>query len=124
MTFEEYQTAARRTHNPALNLYQTREHAKAGLCAEAGEVLNLYQKALQGHPFDEAELKLELGDVMWMVAEFCDCYGWTIEEVAEANIEKLKKRYPRRFSPAQSIHRKEPGPGSRYYARGEGHRRK
>ena len=124
MTFDEYQTAARRTHNAALNLYQTREHAKAGLCAETGEVLNIYQKELQGHLFDEAELKLELGDVLWMIAEFCDCYGWTLEEVAEANIAKLRERYPKRFSPAQSIHRKPPGPGARHYARGEGHRRK
>lgn len=124
-TLDEYQTDARRTQNPALRLFQLRDHAKAGLVSEVGEIMGLYQKQLQGHTFDEGALKLECGDVLWFLAELCDCYGWTLEEVAQANIAKLKVRYPERFTPMQSINRREyreknVKQKSPYYAHGEG----
>ena len=130
MTFEEYQEAARRTQNKALNLYKTRLHCLFGLAAEAGEIFDLYQKQLQGHTFEEGQLKMEIGDVLWMISELCDCYGWTLTEVAEANLAKLRVRYPHAFSPAQSIHRIEyrqrvkklPGIKALHYAQGEGHK--
>ena len=124
MTLNEYQVSARRTQNPDLRLFETREHALKGLVAEVGEIMGLYQKRLQGHTFDEGSLKLEIGDVMWMLAELCDCYGWTLEEVAEANIAKLRVRYPERFTTEQSIRRRDVQklPKSRHYAKGEGHR--
>ena len=131
MTLDEYQEAARRTQDKTLNLYKTRLHCLFGLSAEVGEVMDLFQKQLQGHTFEEGKLKLEMGDVLWMISELCDCYGWSLEEVAEANIAKLRVRYPHEFSPKQSINRVEyrrkakklPGPGTRLYAKGEGHRK-
>lgn len=127
-TFEEYQSAARRTQNDALPLWAKREHAKMGLMSEVGEIMGIYQKTYQGHDYDEVALKLEIGDCFWFLSELCDCNGWTIEEVINANIDKLKIRYPERFTPEQSINRieyrdKQPGPGSRHYAQGEGHRK-
>ena len=127
MNFAEYQEQARRTQNKDLNLYQRREHAKAGLVSEVGEIMGLYQKTYQGHMFDETALKLEIGDSLWFIAELCDCYGWDMENVADANIQKLKVRYPDHFTPEQSINRaeytdKQPGAGARHYAQGEGHR--
>ena len=124
MTLNEYQIAARRTQNTALRLFETREHALKGLVAEVGEIMSLYQKQLQGHTFDEGSLKLEIGDVLWMVSELCDCYGWTLEEVADANIAKLKVRYPERFTTEQSKARRDvkKGEKARHYAKGEGRR--
>ena len=120
ITLNEYQIAARRTQNTALRLFETREHALKGLVAEVGEIMSLYQKQLQGHTFDEGSLKLEIGDVLWMLSELCDCYGWTMEEVAAANIAKLRVRYPERFTTEQSKARVDTK--SRHYAKGEGHR--
>ncbi len=37
----------------------------------------------------------------------CEFIGTTIDEVADTNIEKLKKRYPDGFDPERSIHRPE-----------------
>lgn len=107
LDFTEYQVQARRTQNKALNLYQTREHAKAGLVSEVGEIMGMYQKQLQGHLFDENALLLEIGDVLWFISELCDVYGWTLEEVARANIEKLKVRYKDKFTVEQSVNRPE-----------------
>ena len=124
ITLNEYQIAARRTQNTALRLFETREHALKGLMAEVGEIMSLYQKQLQGHTFDEGSLKLEIGDVLWMISELCDCYGWTLEEVAEANISKLRVRYPERFTTEQSKARRDvkTGDKARHYAKGEGRR--
>ena len=47
----------------------------------------------------------EAGDCLWMLAELCDCLGASMDELAEANIQKLLQRYPNRFDPARSIHR-------------------
>ena len=99
MTFEEYQALAARTQRRDLPLWATREHALFGLSAEVGEVMGLYQKVHQGHPLDEHELRLEIGDVLWFVSELCNVNGWTLEEIATANIEKLRNRYPNHFSP-------------------------
>ena len=66
-----------------------------GLLSEAGEVAGVFQKLIRGDfPPDVAMTKLhaELGDVLWHVAEICTDNGWKLEEVMEANIEKLKSR--------------------------------
>lgn len=107
MNFDEYQTQARRTQNKALSLFDTRQHALFGLASEVGEIHGLFQKQKQGHVLDETALRLEIGDVLWFLSELCDVYGWYLEDIAIANIQKLRNRYPKEFSPEQSINRDE-----------------
>ena len=38
------------------------------------------------------KVKLELGDVLWHVAVLAETFGFTLEEIAEANIKKRHKR--------------------------------
>ena len=105
MTLNEYQALARRTQNPNLSPRETLEHALWGLSAEVGEVCSLHQKTHQGHGMDGAALRKEIGDVLWMIAELCDVYGYSMEGIAEENIAKLRKRYPAGFSAERSVHR-------------------
>ena len=107
LNFSEYQDAARRTQRKDLPLWATREHALYGLSSEVGEVLGLHQKVHQGHPLDENALRLEIGDCLWFIAELCDVYGFDLGEVAEANIAKLRNRYPVEFEADLSINRPE-----------------
>lgn len=107
MTFKEYQALARRTQRTDLKPGEKLAHAVCGIASEAGEIAGIYQKSMQGHAVDLNELKKEIGDVLWMLAELCDVYGFDMDEVAEENIEKLKKRYPEGFDPEKSIHREE-----------------
>lgn len=116
MDFQEYQEQARRTQRKDLPLWATRAHALFGLASEVGEVLGLHQKVHQGHPMDENALRLELGDVLWFVSELCDVYGWQMEDIARANLIKLRNRYPHEFTPEQSLHRAEKQTKSRHYA--------
>ena len=39
-------------------------------------------------------LIIELGDVMWYVAQACMALDISFDEVVETNVNKLKKRYP------------------------------
>lgn len=106
MTPNEYQAAAMRTCSIPANSYGKLMHAVFGLASEAGEVSGIFQKEYQGHVFEAQHLKKELGDCLWMIAEACDAMGWNLEEVMEANIAKLKERYPNGFDPEHSLHRK------------------
>lgn len=125
MDFNEFQYEARRTQRKDLPLWAIREHALYGLSSEVGEVMALHQKVHQGHPMDETALRLEVGDVLWFVAELCDVYGWSMEDIARANIQKLRNRYKDRFTVEESVNRmeyreKNVKQRSKYYSKGAG----
>ena len=69
-----------------------------GLAAESGEFLEIVKKMVfQGKPWNDANrehLIIELGDVMWYVAQACMALDIDFEEVIERNVQKLEKRYP------------------------------
>lgn len=107
ITAHDYQVQAARTINPRLSNGQLKAHALWGLAAEVGELQGLYQKKYQGHDFDHEHAKKELGDICWMVAEYATAQGWDLGEVMQANIDKLRARYPDGFDPEHSLHREE-----------------
>jgi NTP pyrophosphatase (non-canonical NTP hydrolase) len=68
-----------------------------GLVGEAGEIANKYKKVLRdtnGNMSAEqkAALSDELGDVLWYCAALARDLDATLEEVCQANLEKLAKR--------------------------------
>ena len=72
--------------------------AAVGISAEGGEFLEIVKKiAFQGKPYDEASLnhlKIELGDVLWYVAQACMALDVSLDDVIARNIQKLSARYP------------------------------
>lgn len=98
MDFNEYQREARTTaiypvqHNilyPAL-----------GLAGEAGEVAEKVKKMLRDDMGDltddrKEQIKKELGDVLWYIASLSHDCGLSMDEIATANIAKLKSRKER-----------------------------
>ena len=105
--FSEYQISARRTQNPQLTPSEALKHALLGLSSETGEICGIYQKALQGHEIDQNKVVDEIGDLMWFIAELCDCINVNMGYVARNNIRKLEERYPNGFEADKSINRKE-----------------
>lgn len=111
MSLDEYQKAALRTArvNEAdkcdpLDLARD----ALGVAGEAGEVADLVKKVVgHGHDLDRDKVKKELGDVLWYVAVLAHRVGFTLEHVAEANVEKLRARYPAGFSEEASKNRQE-----------------
>tara|TARA_B100000513_G_scaffold127561_1_gene56727 strand:- start:106 stop:435 length:330 start_codon:yes stop_codon:yes gene_type:complete len=99
MEMNSYQSAARKTaaypdvgRNP---IYPT-----LGLTGEAGEVADKVKKVIRDREgvFDadtREAIKLELGDVLWYVAQLSSELGYDLNEVAEANLQKLSSRAAR-----------------------------
>jgi NTP pyrophosphatase (non-canonical NTP hydrolase) len=73
------------------------------LTGEAGELANVVKKLVRQSDSlapvtvvddeDRAKLGEELGDVLWYVSALATELGFTLEEVAKANLTKLAKRY-------------------------------
>lgn len=105
MNMNEYQQLAARTINENLTPIGQAKHALHGMVGEIGEIHSLYQKTYQGHVFDPEHAKKEVGDLLWFIAEYCTSQGWTMEEVAQLNIEKLRARYPEGFDAEKSLFR-------------------
>ena len=72
--------------------------AGVGINAEGGEFLEIIKKMVfQGKPWNEdnrEHLIIELGDIMWYVAQATQALEISMEEVLDTNIRKLSKRYP------------------------------
>ena len=72
--------------------------AGVGINAEGGEFLEIVKKMVfQGKPWDDhnrEHLIIELGDLLWYVAQATQALGVSFEEVIERNVKKLEKRYP------------------------------
>lgn len=106
MDANEYQRLAMVTLNPALDKKDILINGVMGLCGESGEAIDIVKKHLaQGHELDTAHLAKELGDIAWYLAETATAIGYSLSDILQMNIDKLKKRYPNGFSTDQSLHR-------------------
>ena len=82
------------------------EHAMYGLVTEAGEVMDqLKRSKVYNQPFDKVNIIEEMGDMMWYMAILCDAVGVSFEELWDRNIEKLRVRYPEKYSDVKAIKR-------------------
>ena len=107
MEARDFQEKAARTINPSLYDYEIEQHALHGMASEIGELHGLYQKAYQGHDFDEEHAQKELGDLLWFVAEYCTAMNWDLGLIMMKNIAKLASRYPDGFKEEDSLNREE-----------------
>ncbi len=99
MNVNDYQKLAMTTLNPALNKKEVLINSVMGLCGESGEAIDIVKKWLaHGHELDREHLAKELGDIAWYLAEAATALDLTLEEILQANLEKLKKRYPEGFA--------------------------
>ena len=71
-----------------------------GINAEGGEFLEIVKKngfPRKSYPWNEdnrEHLIIELGDILWYVAQATMALGVSFDEVIETNVKKLEKRYP------------------------------
>ena len=100
-----YQKSAARTINKDLYPEEVEMHALYGMAGEIGELQSLYQKAFQGHKFDEEHAKKELGDLLWFIAEYCTVMNWDLADVMLTNLGKLAARFPDGFEAEKSLNR-------------------
>ena len=109
MDFSTYQRRSRETatypHVGDNTMYPT-----LGLCGESGEVADKMKKVIRdrnGVVDQEVRqsLALELGDVLWYVAQLATELNLSLEEIAEANLAKLASRAARNVIGGSGDHR-------------------
>ena len=85
------------TASPRVDL----DYALGKCCAEAGEALQLRCKErCHGKPYEPAEMRSELGDLLWNLTLAARELGTTLDAIAEENIAKLRKRHGDTYNPA------------------------
>ena len=110
MTLNQYQIEAMRTASGVTNASDENLmlNGAMGLNGEAGEVIDILKKHIfQGHKLDKEHIAKELGDCLWYIAVCPKGAGYTLDEIAEINKSKLRKRYPDGFEADKSLHRAE-----------------
>jgi NTP pyrophosphatase (non-canonical NTP hydrolase) len=103
MTLDEYQKLALTTAGP--DCKGSKVYSMGGVGGEAGEYIDVVKKHLFHGISEEKsreEALKELGDLLWGVAQAADAWGFTLEDVADRNLSKLRARYPNGFSTAAS----------------------
>jgi len=70
-----------------------------GISGEAGDIASCIKK-YYAHQNKEVRdgIKENIGDMLWYTAMICNYFNWPLEEILEANYQKLKERYPTGFS--------------------------
>lgn len=109
MKLSEYMKQAVRTESPnffAQSPMHRVIHAALGLTSEAGEFATAVKRALYSTgAIDMTNAKEELGDLMWFWALACDALGFDPDEIVQKNLDKLRTRYPQKFTTEASEHR-------------------
>jgi len=81
-------------------------HAAMGLTTESAEFVDMLKKHIfYGKPIDYPNACEELGDSLWYVAIAIDVLKVTMNEIMTMNIDKLKLRYPEKFSNDKALNR-------------------
>lgn len=95
-TFDEYTNRAL-----FFAIYKSPSYPYFGLVEEVGEFCGMFAKAHRGddlaerfgsEELAEEAVKKELGDILWMLTAVINDMGWSLEEIATLNVEKLQDR--------------------------------
>ena len=98
MNFNEFQQECKRTANPNMTYSQAAMNWALGIAGEAGEYCELIKKSeFHGKMLNKDHAKKELGDILYYVAAAATNLGIDLSSVAQANVDKLRARYPNGF---------------------------
>ena len=100
MTLDEYQEKALSTNINLADKKTVFYDRMFGLVGEAVELADKVKKWIRDDKadwkkLDKEMMALELGDVLWYVATLADTMGFTLEEVGQQNLRRLKDRKQR-----------------------------
>ena len=92
MTFNDYDRKS-----VELSFYQAGDltYTTLGLCGEAGEFCEKVKKMRRDRVYDPRLMALELGDTLWYLAACARELGFSLEDIAQMNIQKLESRNAR-----------------------------
>lgn len=103
MELNEYQKQAMTTRMRSCDNFS---YMMLNLVGEVGELASKVAKQIRKEEatingnelwttMENESLMLEAGDILWQLAGLCDAFGWSLEQVAQANLDKLASRKER-----------------------------
>ncbi len=74
-------------------------HGILGIVTEGVELIQAINKTIATkEEFDVVNMKEEIGDIMWYIALLCNTHNIDLKQVMQTNINKLKQRFPEKFT--------------------------
>lgn len=85
----EYQAETEKTA-----VYPSPFYPYFALVEEVGELYGKFARMFRGdkEKFTEDQMKSEMGDIMWNIAQICELRGWSLEDIMRDNLNKLQAR--------------------------------
>lgn len=81
-------------------------HMAIGISTEANELLDAYKKHFAyGKELDVTNVGEEMADILWYISNLCTMLNIDLEEMLQRNIDKLKARYPEKFTQENALNR-------------------
>lgn len=104
ITLSEYQKEASRTFLSKGNHELDVLHCLVGLQTELGELSDPFKKGIYyGKPIDKTNVAEEMADAMWYLVNLARIENIDLEKALINNINKLKIRYPEKFTAENAI---------------------
>ena len=100
MKFDEYQKRALTTVLTTDDQFKDLLHWVLGINGESGEIAEKVKKIIRDKKGkvsaeDKKELAKEIGDVLWYLAVLAEDLGMSLDDIAQANLDKLQSRKQR-----------------------------
>ena len=106
MDIKEYQQEILRTVPSKMTKPNKLANFSLGLAGESGELIDMIKKHLyQDHEIDINKVSNEAGDLVWYLCNILNVFNINLSDVMDANIAKLKARYPSGFDKNRSVNR-------------------
>lgn len=81
-------------------------HMLLGIVTESGELSDCFKKHMAyNKPIDWANVREEVGDLMFYIASFCRINNLNLQNIIDTNVKKLESRYPEKFTQEKAINR-------------------
>ncbi len=109
MNYKDYQDQSQRTFPVDSSI--TKElldqlHCSIGINTEAGELMDAFKRAIYYRkPLDVVNVGEEIADIMWYLSNLCRLLNLDFETLLQNNIDKLKVRFPDKFSEEKALNR-------------------
>lgn len=99
MEIKQYSKEIKRSLAECGGLWEDNLHMLFGMFTEIGELADVFKKQhAYKKQIDWINVREEIGDILWYVINFCNINSFDIEEILDKNVEKLKARYPEKFT--------------------------
>lgn len=106
MTLKEYKIESKRTCPNLSTNSADLLHMALGMQTESAEISDILKKKLAyNKDIDWINLKEEIGDLMWYIMNLCTFNNFDLEEILQTNINKLRARFPEKFTEEKALNR-------------------